>query len=646
MSNSPIPVAIAAALLVGLLLISGCNLADPMSHEFDGVSCTEGETRSCRCDDGTPSAQVCFDEVFAPCICDESPDRNVCGGSEILIYDGAPITEVGGPCGPCEDGTLECTNEEEVHCADAGPAFSCLPTGSVEFAVTYDTEASGTQLSVFLLQDYSGQCHQAYQLLDNPELQRPLDSIEPEGDSLVLDQVPVGLEYTAVVVLHVDRADTPLSVALGCFEIFLEDEEQQLLIEEVVPLRELPSLLAESYEIWLSTSSSERNFSTKLEPMSGSLNFHHNDHIGQNLLQCLADDLTCTLARGAIGFTLENWGKIRAFTSNDEIKDLNRLKRSINQAAGDTFQTWIWGSFSSALRNRHRSLIVNFDESERLEVGNNLMASLQSLTALVTLSIQQADQWTLEHNIEDHELSIDRLISFQVEDLRWEAGLHVACLDSPLGNSIPPDCEFVSFSAADLGEDIGGEFSARTLGSRSFGFQESTLYWPITALIKRLWESQVQRMEEHLEMDPNTFFSNLFHCEELDDDIRTMAGALGGFRYRQSLRDAVIELCEEYRAHGHDIFAATLAYILLDGEVEYATEPLEMSYDPDPLTTIGRLLEIREAQPYPANPVPFSPLLLGSVRPVSDCESFHYFSQDVDVDLSFCALPGVKIAPE
>jgi hypothetical protein len=211
--------------LLVLLSLTACNVGETTTIESNDDDqstdeCSADEVEECECSEDERGYQECVDGSFDnQCICEdeEDPDEdpeNLCGGTSELTYDGEPLDALGGECGPCADGEISCDGEDQVQCSGASSADACLATGSVEITGYHDSWEyweGDQELSVFFLEDFNQTCHQALDELDDGAVLRPIDSETNVENPIEVSaqNIPVGIEYTAVVVLHAEHSGFP-----------------------------------------------------------------------------------------------------------------------------------------------------------------------------------------------------------------------------------------------------------------------------------------------------------------------------------------------------------------------------------------------------------------------------------------------------
>ena len=643
-----------AAISMGFWVwIAGCNTDDDFSqeenHNQSAGACEEGETEAgCECADGSTGYRECDGdgEFGEQCICE-----NACGGSSELSFDGEPVDEPGGECGPCEDGEIVCDGEDSLRCSGASPASACMPTGSVELTAYHqDWEAlvGERRFSVFAVEEFSRDCpdvideldsSRTLQLVEDGEVSAPIEA--------TVEGVPVSTDYTLVGLIYRELDGSTISYAVGCRDIELQEEGESLVIDDM-EIHELPSQVAEEYRVSVPpVFDSGDMLIDRLEDLAQELEFSTAD-MGDQLLDCLIDGSCTSGNAGAIAYVALNWEDVEPFTQSWPLSDLWWHIDHLDNTSEDIFghDDYIWYFFGLALDDRWASMTGSDQGSEAHDIGYLTLVGTETLTAeLMTTPGLGSD---FESGDSPWEFAMYRDVSLDVQELSWTWGLGFDCYQS---NDTPafddPGCTEESIAAADInGASMDGDLVLRLFGSRYMAFEALGLDLPLPALIDEIWTHNLGQLEAEHSLGAGNFFSTLFNCSLLESDIRSSFEDErddGYINFKDAeldtMMDAFEPFCEAFEDHGQDYFAAAFKAAAVDYETSLAGADVELQlYDGN---LDDRYLLSFGPQDYPDPWVAWQRPLFDHIDyDGASCE--HYVYDDGASGLEFCTMPTIE----
>ncbi len=152
--------------------------------------------------------------------------------------------EVGLPCGPCDDGAYECTNDGTLTCAGASPASACLPTGSLTLNITSRLATDDDDLSWhgLLFADEPAGCADLSDLV-LPEDAEAVATVTVDGSTFLIEEIPAGEDWVLAIVALEEAQHARVHHGIGCLDVSVEEggaEEADLTVVQR-PFRVAPA---------------------------------------------------------------------------------------------------------------------------------------------------------------------------------------------------------------------------------------------------------------------------------------------------------------------------------------------------------------------------------------------------------------------
>ncbi len=639
----------------------GCNLGDdpPVVVDNQGnqdnqngeeVLCEDGEQQDgCACPDGATGYQVCADGEFGgECVCEEPGEENLCGGTSELIYGGEAITELGGSCGPCDDGTIQCDGEESVTCVDASPAEACMPTGSVEFTAYFRTDTVwdvDQHLSVFLLENYSRACYEVNQELGDSALMRPVNTEEITGSSMDLEfgGVPVGVDYTIAVVLHVEVDDTIVTTSVGCEEVRIEEEGAGVSVDDVF-VRELPAALGDEYRLRLMQDNVFDSWAmgSRIMDIVQSTEYR-TANFGSAFLGCLVSSGSCDTG-GTLGHLLVNWdqiGDLSGAYSGSLVAQIENIDTRSEQMHGN-WQTF-WWMLEIILDERWQSLVgVGFNGDE-FSLGDQIHVSLSSLSA--ELDVERRFRGDVLYDQEPFDLVYTQDVAYSVEgiELVWAAG-YSDCFESSGVSLDHPGCQTQRVGDGDeFWLSPSGDLTLRTNGWNRLGLESLDFDLPLSRVVGRMVDDHLEALVSAIGFTSGTFFSNVFDCTALESDLRALY-ELERSEYGMEFTDGQLDnmmdafqwLCEGLESHGEALLRGAFQAPLFAQNTGLASTDRPMELYEGNLDE--RYFYSLELGPSGGD---WSPPALSAIE--ADSSSCEHYLFDLPTDLEMCVAPDLEL---
>ena len=644
--------------------------ADPSNQQNastnqNGEQCSEGQTQpGCSCPDEETGHLECVDGSFGgECICEidvenqnQEPEQNLCGGTAELRYQGEPIEELGVSCGPCEDGQIECDGDDAITCSGASPAEACLATGFVELTAIHDDWdydhplAGDRRLSVFLLEDYGGECRDALVEVDDPSVLQPVDGEDDIASPIdtTLESVPVGVDYTVVAVTHVDHGGTPVAFGVGCRDFQLSEEGDTETIDDL-ELQEVPIAFSENIRFRLTPHFRGDNpLLGRWHEIINNLDFGTND-IGSSLFGCYIGEGCDVGEMGAFAYVAVFWDDFfEPFRGQWGLSDLWTHIENIDQASGAIHhENDFWFFFSRALDDRWESMVGDVEDDVDLMLADLTLASLETLSTEIHAEPDAETEWETGH--EPWESAYRRDVFFAIDELSWQWGNGWGCYDD---TGLPPvfddgDCDVETISADDVPwASPEGDLELRSFGWKYLTMHELSLSWPIHDLIDLIWESQLERIAEHYGLGSDGLFPTLFDCSVLEPAIRTHfedeRSDFDDYDFTEAELDEVMEafapLCQELEANAAHFFAAAFKALTVDNDDAFATTDLDVELFHDDLEQ--RFLQSLEPDNYPADYAPWSPPLFERIE--FDAPQCNHRLKHQETEYEICFEPAIE----
>ena len=601
----------------------------------------------------------------------EQPNQeqpNICGGFSDITYDGEPVTELGGSCGPCDDGSIDCDGEDQVQCTGASPASTCQPTATLEIDIERDqfsTFPSDSKLTVALLEDFTADCEDALSSMSDAAILRPIDGIDLEDNptiAVTAEELPVDTSYTVVAAAHGTRGDdVTVATSLGCETIDpLEDGENRQI--GPILLRELPSELADSYRFSFQPrlNSDTSFFRAEFVEFITELDFR-NEYIGDRLLRCWSNhtaNCTGSSRRGAIPYVFSAWDDVEPFTNSFgsagfdlDDKVLELLNGSDDLTGGESHLFYV---FEVALDKRWNQMASGSYNNPSLTIGEETLFSLASINVEIIASPEFSSSWTVDPPVAPTAYRVNTV--FENSELRWTwAQQYSNCFDSndqpTIDNS---DCPTDSITAADVSWASLGDAEIRlsTIGWPYSALQSVTFNWPLHDLIDHIWASKLQEATSILSsVSGGDFFGSLFQCNTLEATMRDTYQewrADGVFDYNDNALETLLTrwrpFCEQFQNHGEDFFAAAFKAFALDLQSSQGTGkvPIEL-LDETGHQIEDRLMWNMEPEQYTSSSSAWLRPRLDHIEPdFSDCA--HWFVGPVTggEPFNFCVVPEIQ----